>query len=62
VQLDGDARDLPAVVALGELLLHAWHVHHRRRRRVGRVVGGEELRVGAQGGSPRCVRGGPDLG
>jgi hypothetical protein len=33
VQLDGDARDLPVAVALGELLLHARDVHHRRRPR-----------------------------
>ena len=31
VQRDGDARDLPVAVALGELLLHARDVHHRRR-------------------------------
>jgi len=50
VQRDGDARDLPVAVALGELLLHARDVHHRRRRHLlePREMGGRR-RAGRKG-------------
>ena len=50
VQRDGDARDLPVAVALGELLLHARDVHHRRRRHLlePREMGGRR-RAGKEG-------------